>query len=261
MKDLLNKSIPKGCLIILLVFVGLFFSMVIFDGLVILTIFHLVAGWVSHASETLPSFFEKWRLAILPVGCLLTAGVLTHRFTCRWVEAKRPEMKWRIRYTALIFSLLLLGSGAAIAMSGMVHQFFWLSKEETLTKSSRGSERAYAVIKVRDLCQYMFFYFDENGKYPQSWDELQKWNDGYMSKSDFWFHGNGQYVPEPFIFLYAGKDREPSADEPLVLSPYLKSVDRYVIGFGDGSTRLVEAEELKQILSDINEIEEPATNE
>jgi hypothetical protein len=258
MSNVLNKPIPKGCLYgIVFPFLGVFILLFlgIINSVFLLEIpFRLICGWVFHVWETLPPFLVKWRVAVFPIGCLFLAGWLTHSFICRWAKAKRPDLKWRIKYTVSIYSLLFLSSAAAIAMSGIVHQFFWLSKEKVITQRSRGSDQGYAMMRTRELCQYMFFYFTENGRYPLTWDELENWNEGHFANGRYLFLGE---VPEPFILLNSGSDRQLSSNDPLVLSPYIQSVNRYAIGLGDGTGILVNPEELKKILS---EIQKPETD-
>lgn len=91
--------------------------------------YHLVCGWAFHAWKAIPPFLEKWREGVLPLGCLVLAVLLSNRFIIRWAEKKRPYLTWKMRHTVAMFSLLLLCSGAAIAMSGVVHQAFWLGWE------------------------------------------------------------------------------------------------------------------------------------
>ncbi len=256
MSNALNKPLPKGCLYgvllaFLIIFILIFLGVI--NSIFLLEIpFRLACGWAFHGLETLPPILSKWRSAVLPIGCLALAGWLTHSFICRWAKAKRPDLQWRIKYTVSIFSLLFLSSAVAIAMSGIVHQFFWLSKERVITHQSRLSDQGYAEMRARELCQYMFFYFQENGRYPHTWDELENWNEDYLVDGRYLFLGE---VPEPFILLNSGSDRQLSSNDPLVLSPYIQSVNQYAIGYGDGSVSMIKLAMLKRILSEIKELE------
>lgn len=261
MSNVLTKPLSKGCNFVFLIFVGLFL-LVFLDavgGSFLLEIpFRMVCGWLFHVDRTVPPFLEKWRAAVLPLGCLAIAVWLTHSFICRWTKAKRPDLAWRIKYTVSIYSLLFLSSAAAIAMSGIVHQFFWLSKENVIERRSRGSDQAYAIIKARDICQFMNFYHQENGRYPKTWEELESWEDAYFKGFRYMYLGK---VAESFILLDGSLDSEPHENKPLVVSPYIQAVDKYAIGFSNESPRLVDAVELKEILKKIKEPEPIIPNE
>lgn len=248
MSNVLTKPLPKGCLYgVLLAFV-LFLLLLIGNGVLLQMAFHLVSGWLFHAQETLPPFLAKWRVAVLPMGCLVIAVWLTHSFICRWAKAKRPDFTWQIKYTVSIFLLLFLSSAAAIAMSGIVHQLFWLSKEDVIIR--RGIERIHIRNETRNLCLFMFHYHQQKGRYPQDWKELETWD--INSYVDGWCLQIGD-VPEPFILLRQTMDNGSLEKLPLVVSPYIQSEDKYVMGYSDGSVRLVEPAMLKRILSESEE--------
>ncbi len=254
MSNVLNKPLPKGCLFAALLAFVLFILTFLSAGgtLFLLEIpIHLVSGWVFHARETLPPFLEKWRAAVLPVGCLIIAVWLTHSFICRWAKAKRPDLKWRIKYTVSIFSLLFLSSAAAIAMSGIIHQFFWLSKEDVITRRG-GSERARVMMHARNLSQATYGFFNMNQRFPGSFDELKE----YFGSDDFCWHSEkGGGVPEPFILIQPRSSDKLEDDELLIVSPLITSLDMYVVSYANKNPIFVSPSEFKIIMAKIKKSE------
>jgi hypothetical protein len=254
MSNILTKPIPKGCLyFIVMPFLGIFFLLFLglIDSVFLLEIpFHMLSGWAFHALETLPPFLAKWRSAVLPVGCLIIAVWLTHSFICRWAKIKRPDLKWRIKYTLSIYSLLFLSSAAAIAMSGIVHQFFWLSKEDVIER--RGvSDKAILMLTARNLNQAICGSYNMNQRYPHSLDEIVEY---YLEPDHHWYSKRGVGVPEPFILIQPRSSDKLEHDEVTLVSPYFHSIDQYAVGFGDGSVRWMKPAMLKRFL---NKSEEP----
>lgn len=249
MSNVLNKPIPKGCLYFVIVpFLGIFFLLILglIDAVFLLEIpFRLICGWVFHVVETIPPFLSKWRAAILPVGCLIIAVWLTHSFVYRWVKAKRPELTWRIKYTVAIFSLLFLSSAAAIAMSGMFHQFFWLSKEDVIERRGVGSEKAMLMMTARNLNQAICGHYNMKQRYPKSFDEIEE----YLRPDYHWYSESGVGVPETFILIQPRSSDKLEDDEVTLVSPYFESMDQYAVGFGDGSVSWIKPAMLKRLLN------------
>lgn len=248
MSDVLNKPLPKGCLIfgILLPFVMLMILYAAATGDMVLVEmpFRIIGGWASHALQTLPPFFAKWRSAVFPLGCLVIAVWLTHTFVCRWTKAKRPDLAWRFKYTASIYSLLFLTSAAAIAMSGIVHQFFWLSKEPMIER--RGfSERGQLIMQTRNLSQAVYGLANMNGRYPSSLDEVNE----YVEMNSYsWCYSKSSDVPEPFILLQPRSIDKLEDDDLMIVSPLITDLNKHAVCYANAAPILVSPEELRDMM-------------
>lgn len=243
-------QLARGGLYGVLLLLGAFLVLVILSAAPYLLQmgYHLLCGWLIHASNALPPFIAKWQAAMLPLGCLLMAAVIGHRFVCRYVDEKFPERKWRIRHTAGALSLLLLGSAAAIALSGVVHQFFWLGRGEII--ESRGaSERAIITLHTRNLAQAVLSFHNMNGRYPDSDAEFYREYFGDDFAYPHWIGEGG--VAEPILFLHPGRKEVLSSDEVLVVSPAFNNGRQVVVVMGDGEIQTINFEDLSKLLSEI----------
>ena len=218
---------------------------------IILLPLHLICGWLIHGSKALPHFFGKWDEAILPLGCLLMAAVIAHRFVRGWVDEKFPERTWRIRHTAGALSLLLLGSAAAIAASGVVHQMFWLAGGKVI-ESNRWMEVTMTYSNGRQLMMAMTEYQHENGRYPDSFEQLgtQEGFDPQSMRRLSWLGSHDGKVPEPWILLKPGSTGSSFAPEPVIVSPIMRRGEAVavVVGYSDNSVSRIHVNRLKEIL-------------
>ncbi len=213
--------------------------------------FHLICGWFIHATKALPHLLGKWQEAVLPIGCLLMAAVIAHRFVRRWVDEKFPERAWRIRHTAGALSLLLLGSAAAIAASGVVHQMFWLAGGKVIT-INRWTELTMGMSNGRQLMIALTEYRDANGRYPDSFEQLvpEIILEPEVMERLSWLETRVGAAPEPWILLKPIDSDITFARMPVIVSPILKSgaVSKVVVGYSDGSVSSIYSEQLKGIL-------------
>ena len=227
----------------------------------ILLPFHLICGWFIHASKALPHLFGKWQEAILPMGCLLMASVIAHRFVRRWVDEKFPEKTWRIQHTAGALSLLLLGSAAAIAASGVVHQMFWLAGGKVIT-INRWTELTEATSNGRQLMLALIEYRDANGRYPDSFEQLvpEMIQNPEALRRLSWSETRDGTAPEPWILLKPLASDMSFARVPVIVSPILKSgsVSKVVVGYNDGSVSSIYGKQLKGILDHARSEEDEA---
>jgi hypothetical protein len=217
------------------------------DQWIILLPFHLICGWFIHAPKALPHLFGKWQEAILPIVCLLLAAMITHRFVRSWVKEKFPDRTWRVRHTAAVLSLLLLGSAAAIAASGVVHQMFWLAGGKVI-ESNRRSEMTMAMNNGRQLMMALYEYHDANGRYPHSFEELEAQAGEYpeMIRRLSWLDSRDRKVPEPWILLRPGSAETTLV--PVIVSPLIAEHGMVVVGYGDASVRVMRADKLAEVL-------------
>ena len=245
------ERVAKGIRYALLLFILLFFLLMILarSTFIIEMPIRVLFGWAIHGWKALPPFLANWHEATLPIGCLLMAAVIGHRFVRRWVDEKFPRRTWRIRHTTAALSLLLLGSAAAIAMSGVMHQFFWLAGGKVLY-DNRKSEMVVAMGNGRQLMMALWEFQDEKGRYPDSFEELETaaGEYSYAIRRLSWLDSRDREVPEPWILLRPGFSEVALADEPVIVSPVIAARGLVVVGYGDTSIRMMRAEELPELL-------------
>ena len=205
-----------------------------------------VLGWLFHAVKALPPLLGNWRPFVAPLGCLVLASWLIHRFV-RWAQvAKGKTPSWRAGQTVSAVSLLMLGCGAAIALSGVVHQTVWLMSDPWTENRGRRSDQTEAVNNARQLLMALWEFHDSKGHYPNSLRELETELD--LPSQLAWVQNGLGKVREPFILLHPGGKRRVNADEPLIVSPVIQRVGKIAVGYGNGSVKSVYADQLGQIL-------------
>lgn len=243
-KESLSMRVAKHCLtgILLIVIAMVALGLLSAFPFVLQMVYHLFCGWVLHGWKALPQWVGKWQEAVLPLGCLLMAAVILHRFVRRWVLGKFPDRIWRIRHTAGVLSLLLLGSAAAIAASGVVHQLFWLGSGK-MTESNRRVELTMTVSNCRQLMIAILEFYDETGRYPHTLQELG------VPPELIWVNMGDGRAREPFVFLRPGSTEIAQSNEPLLVSPLLVNVGKVVVGYGDSSVRSESSKNLRMILA------------
>jgi hypothetical protein len=172
---------------------------------------------------------------------------LFHRFVC-WLTAARGNTAWRWAHSAAVVALLLSGSAAAIAMSGITHQLAWLAKEPWLMDRNRVTERTEALVRVRELLMATLEFRTEEDRYPDSLDELERFKPGIRPL--LWIKVGGGAVPEKVIYLKPSpEDGEAgSAEVTLFISPALRPDGSVVIGRGDLSTAVIAGTKVEDIL-------------
>lgn len=203
---------------------------------------HFVLGWFFHAAKALPPLLANWRPLVAPLGCLVLATWLVHRFVRWWQMAKGEAPSWRLWHTFSAVALLLLGSGAAIALSGVVHQAVWLLSDPWIEDRGKRAELTMAVKNGRQLMLALLEFHETNGCYPHGFHELE------LPQDLMWVQSSNRSVREPFILLHPGGKQLANGDEPMIVSPVIQSMGKIVVGYGDGSVRSLPAVQLGKIL-------------
>lgn len=210
--------------------------------------YRLLAGWFIHTVKAFPFLFGSWKPFLLPLGCMLLATWLIHRFAVWWHSTKNMEGRWPFKHTIRGVMLLLLGAAAAIALSGVVHQMVWLSQGQW-TQTNHRRELTEAVSKMRQLTLWVVEFQQENGRYPYSMDELQTLlNLRHYDNRLTWMEPHYGGVQEHFILLHPGRKTPLSAGEPLIVSPWIAKEDKIVVGYADLSVRSEAGANFAQIL-------------
>ena len=219
----------------LVAFVG-FILLGMTGGIAVVEIpYHLVIGWALHAARTLPHLLTQWTAVLLPAGCAVIAAYMAHRFIRWWIRSMSSEICWRPVHTAISMALPLLTSSAAIAMSGITHQFAWLMSESWLTDRGRKSELTEAVSNIRQVMFALIEYETNHGKYPDSLEDITS----EMIQMDrvLWLQPTRNKSREPLVFLKAGSEGPLRPSVPVIISPVIASEGRIAVGYADGSVR------------------------
>ena len=219
---------------------------------------HFLIGWFFHARETLPPLAEKWRALIMPLACLVLAGFLMHRFIRWWLREKNSHLIWKATHTVSAMALILLGAGAAIAMSGIAHQLAWLPGEPLIKDGSRSNKARLAKTtnNARQIMLALDQFHNDRGHYPISFEEIQKGSD--LSPKDFQVETSPSKLSEPFILLKPGGTRSLGTADPVILSPVLPIENRVLVGYSDLSVRALRARDFEQILEISSLIQRPS---
>jgi hypothetical protein len=220
---------------------------------------HFLIGWMFHAWQNLPRLLPFWSAILLPAACIVVAGIMTHRFILWWIKAKALTTRWKPAQTIAAIALLLLASGAAIAMSGITHQFAWLMSEPWTENRGKRIELTVAVNNARQLMLALTDYEANHGRLPDSLEQLRKEQD--LSARLFWAAPRRNDPPEPFVLLKAGQALPQTPDEPVILSPAIGPDGKYVVGFSDCSVRSITRPMLTRILDEQHTHQAPAIND
>jgi hypothetical protein len=204
--------------------------------------FRLLFGWLIHAQMTLPPYLANWSVFLLPLGCLVVAAILAHRFVGWWLKAKRANVSWRFGNTLAVMAIFLCCCGAGIAMSGMIHQLAWLSGDPLVHNASFDRYRFHAYSQTKELLFALMTFQSEHGHYPDSLDELP------LSKEILWLETGDSGMREHFLFLHPGETELVDEDMPLIVSPILESRHSFVVGHASGACESLPERELDRII-------------
>lgn len=222
--------------------------------------YHLVAGCVLHANRALSHFATDlprlMSAAILPSLATVVALWGTHRLVLWWRRATGRDRGWRFTHTALAGLLVLLGSAAAIALSGVLHELAWLPQGKVIRSNIRSASTA-ARSDARQLGLCLFEYETEHGKYPSSLQELESFATPATLKRLMFVELEDPAPPEPFILLRPGQSASGNPGRILLVSPLMSEEDGFAALKMDNSvTRLNAAEFAEVVKSAANEKQE-----
>lgn len=190
----------------------------------------LLFGWVLHLQRMGPDFVEKWPATLLPLGALILATWLVHRFV-RWCLRARGSIRiWAPRHTLAVTGIFLSGCLAAIALSGVAHQLVWLGRGKVVEVNHHG-QRVEAISNGRALGMALMEYHLTHGRYPRSLEHLE------VPWRSMTAVARGGSVREPFIFLLPMREGVARKDEALLVSPVITRDGRVVVIYGDMSVR------------------------
>ncbi len=201
----------------------------------------LALGWIWHLVQAAPVLLPRWREALLPLACLVTATWFIHRFIRWWLAAKGTAIEWRARHTVVASALVLSGAAAAIAMSGVVHQAVWMLEAPWWVNRNKATERTEATNKIKQLLFALAEFEADHGHYPESLAELEVPRK-FLEQSPA-----PGLLPEPMLYLKPDPVMADDEETIVLVSPVLGS-DRVVVGFRSLAAQSVDSSLLPQIL-------------
>ncbi len=205
--------------------------------------FRLVFGFLIHLWNLAPFLLSQWQALLLPLACLAISLPLAHRFIV-WLAAFNGKVAWRLPHSIAALSLLLGGSAAAIAMSGITHQMAWLADVPWWNDRSRRDSTG-AMMKIRNLQMVIAEFRSEHGRYPESLVELA---DRIVNfERETMIPSGLAGLPEPFLYLKPEADALNEPPVPVLVSPFLKH-GRVAVGFTDHSISMLRVEQFESIL-------------
>jgi hypothetical protein len=219
-------------LLVLLLLTFLLQSILIFEIPI-----RFLLGWILHLYRTVPPLLPQWGGLLLPLACVVLSAVLVHRFIRWWLVAKGSGRGWAFAQSAALLGLVLLTSGAAIAISGIVHQMAWLAQGQVIT-DGKPRERIAVMMQTRLLLLAIDDFVKTRGRYPAT---LKAIEDQYGPKAPKTWVSTGSWkTPEPFLLVQPGAPLFRNADSPVwVISPVIKG--QVIVGFEDQACRIYPA--------------------
>ena len=214
--------------------------------------YHLIAGCVLHANRALAHFAtnlpQLMMAAIFPLVATAIALWGAHRLILWWRLANGKGSGWHFKHTALAGSLVLLGSAAAIALSGILHEAAWLPQGKVI-QSNRRTNLTMAINNARQLGLMLFEHENEHGTYPSSLLDLEKMapDFNYLQRMVL-VDLDTQGPPEPFVLLKREVAAGGDPSEILMIGPQMPEHGDFVVLRADNSvTRLPAAEFLEVV--------------
>ncbi len=210
----------------------------------------LFFGWIFHLFAMAPPLLPRWRELLFPLACLAAALAFAHHFLRWFFAARMRPLIWKAGHTAAALLLLLLGSAAAIAVSGIVHQLAWLAQDEVIINRGRDPARTLVTNRARQIVLAMWEFADTHGRYPHDLSELEGGKplpDGFSR-----VRPGSRSAEEPFILLRPGGIPVPDEEVPVLLSPMLESKRRYVVGYSSGACTTMPERKVEELLNGLS---------
>lgn len=242
-----------GCGVIIVVFVVLVLPLFGRSVWLLELGYHLGLGWLLHFKECLVRLGQDPAkivgFAAPPVLAAMGALIGFHRLAQWWMRERGVPEAWCFSQSATVGLLVLLGSGAAIALSGVLHELAWLPQGE-ITRSNRRTNLTLAINNARQLGIGMFEYETEYGERPKVWKDIEKieWG-GYGNWSRLiYLRFNSFSPPEPFVLLPSDTTLGDDPNSALMISPWILDSGKFVVLKADMSVTSLPASRLAEVL-------------
>jgi hypothetical protein len=210
---------------------------------------HLLMGWFYFIRRVTPSVEVNFGLVFSSLLALGLSVWLLHRAVSGGCLKYGQIAKWNFGHTLAITALTLVLFGAAIAGTGIGHQFAWLGREPMVSYSGQDRRKLGA---ASSLCEMLNAWAAEHeGRYPSS---LRQFAPKYeepevIAKLSSWSAGLG-HPSEPLVFLGDSLTASDPGNLPLIVSPRPFVDGRYLLALKDESVRAVSPEVYQQAMAD-----------
>ena len=214
--------------------------------------YHLIAGSALHATRASAHFAVEWpqmfRTAALPSLAMAVVLWGAHHLILWWRSGNEKNEDWHFKHTALAGSLVLLGSAAAIALSGVLHEAAWLP-QGTIIQSNTRSTMTSAVSNARQLGLMLFEHENQHGTYPSSLLDLEKsaHNSIIINRMVF-VELDSHGPPEPFVLVKSGEATGRDAIGILMIGPQMPGRGDFVVLRTDNSVTRQPAAKLIEVV-------------
>lgn len=232
-----------GCLVMMLV---IFLVLPLLAGFTVLWEIpvRLLVGWVFFLSDNLSVLEVNWEMTACGTGALMLATFGLHRCMI-WLRGSKP---WKWRCTISVTAMMLALFAASVAMTGIIHQLAWMTREP-LTQSNRRTRITENTNNLKQLFYLLVEYDADYGEYPPSLDHLVAKD--YIKPEmmrEFLFRPSRGKTPEPWIYLGAGTGTDMGAEGekiPLIVAPHAIR-DRWVVLLRDGAVKQETTKTMKE---------------
>lgn len=213
--------------------------------------FQLLLGWWIFLSKNLASLDMNWEMTLCGLVALMVATWGSHRMLA-WV---RKGTGWKWSWTLSLTSLMLMLFASSVAMTGIIHQLAWMSKER-LVQSNR-HRWVGNISNAKQMFLLLVEYEEQSGKLPESLNQLEE--EGFISDLGLLqYQASYSKYTEPWIYLGVGRriladagdsDEVGDSDAPpvhvLLISPSPND-GRWVILLSNGAAKQVRTDGLRK---------------
>ncbi len=205
----------------------------------------LATGWFRHLLFNGP----HWDFDFLSMSLSLISAGVGLWLLKRFIEGVRDAaLCWpNFLRTAGVVAACTAG---AIAMTGIVHEFVWLTKGPILVSYSRSS-LVTSINNGKQTGQALIFYSDDFGALPPDLEELYQRR--YIdTRSILFFRPTTKSrVLEPWLYLQAGKKLEDLDGEAPLLIGYDEDSNKGVVIRVNNAAETVSRDEYLEILASV----------
>lgn len=242
---LLGTGIVVGVVASPLAFV-LLYVLLMFPYLVE-TPFRIIVGWALHVKHMASRVGFEWTTLAIAIASFALAWFGAHRFLLWYVGERKPGTHWRTKHTLCAMLLLLLGAGAAISLSGIVHQSVWLGSERMVMVKATSKDRDQVLGRGEQIGMALRAYAEKEGKYPLSLDSLV---DGKTIYPESLIYGTRGQPGEGFALLVAGRPRGTEERRAVAVSSEVPGVPHKIVVIrADGIAVLMDSWTLDEVIA------------
>lgn len=233
-----------GCAITFL-FLAAIVSVLIGTTIWLEVAYHVLAGWIQFLLENVGSLTFNWEMIACGIGAL-ALGTYGLHCLCIWLRGKNP---WKWQWTISISALTIVLFAASIAMTGIIHQLGWMTREPFISNSRR-VHLTVNVSNAKQMFYLMVEYDEEYGALPESIYSLKK--EGLIKNLyELQFYPENSKTPEPWIIVPDSKslfsEEETSTSLPRIIMIAPQPIQRKWVALrSDGAVTLIIASQIRR---------------